>query len=431
MRSRYSFRSARASVGAAILFVGTLAGCNALDNLINVEATDRIVAEVLETPTNAPTLMAGVVGDFECAFASYVLAAGTTADEFMVTDGLTAQELYDRRVFDPRGLGSAYSQSTCSTRFEGTVGIYRPLSTARWQADNLLTLLDGWTDAEVPNRSLLIAKAAAYAGYSYLLLGESMCQASFDLSPPMDQPAILALAEQRFTRAIDVATQISNAEFLNMARVGRARTRLNLGRLADAAADARLVPDGFVKNAVRSTTSPRRENFVHSDGLGNLYTIDPQFRNVRYQGVIDPRVPVVNTGRVVAGVNLPVWSQTKYPARNSPLPIARWAEAQLIIAEAELGAGNLQAAVGIINTLHTRAGLPGFASTDATQIRSQLLYERAAELFLESHRLGDIRRYNLPLIPAPGTLYHAGGTYGDARCYPYPGIEMDNNPNGQ
>lgn len=429
---RFLYSRPRRVFPTTIALLGvTLTGCNALDNLINVEAADRIVAEVLETPANAPTLMAGAVGDFECAFASYVLAAGTTADEFMVTDGLTAQELYDRRVFEPRGLGAAYAQSTCSTRFEGTVGIYRPLSTARWQADNLLRLLDSWTDEQVPNRSFLIAKAAAYAGYSYLLLGESMCEASFDLGPRQNSQQILALADERFTRAMQVATAINNTEFLNMARVGRARTRLNLGRKADAAADARLVPDGYVKLATRSTANPRRENFVHSDGLGNLYTIDPQFRNVRYQGVADPRVPVVNTGRVVAGVNLPVWSQTKYPTRGSPLPIARWAEAQLIVAEAELDAGNLQAAVNIINTLHARAGLPAFASTDANVIRAQLLYERAAELFLESHRFGDIRRYNLPLIPAPGVQYHAGGTYGDARCYPYPGIEIDNNPNGQ
>ena len=39
-----------------------------------------------------------------------------------------------------------------------------------------------------------------------------------------------------------------------------------------------------------------------------------------------------------------------------------------------------------------------------------------------------MRRYNVPLVPAPGSPYHAGGTYGDARCYPLPGIEIDNNP---
>jgi hypothetical protein len=375
--------------------------------------------------------MAGVVGDFECALANYIQGAGTTADEFLVTDGLTAQELMDRRTFEPRGLGAAWSVSTCSGRSEGVPGIYRPLSTARWQADNFLRLLDGWTDQEVANRTFFIAKTAAYAGYSFLLLGESMCQAAFDLGPAVGPAVMWAEAEARFTRAITAATTISNAEFLNMARVGRARTRLNLGRKADAAADARLVPDGFRKNAGYSIAVGRRQNSVHVDGLGNLYSVEATYRQVQFQGANDPRFAVVNTGRVVAGVNLPVWAQAKYAGRDTPIPIARWAEAQLIVAEAEIAANNLPAAVDIINVLHTRAGIPQFASSDPAQVTAQLMYERRAELFVEGHRLGDMRRYNVPLVPAPGTAYHAGGTYGDARCYPLPGIEMDNNPNAR
>jgi hypothetical protein len=418
--------------GAALIAVTIpmlMTGCSFLDDLVGVDVPDRVVGETLEVPVNAPVMMAGAVGDFECALAMYVLATGTTADELMVTDGLTAQELYDRRTFDPRGLGSAYSQSTCSARYEGTVGVYRPLSSARFQAENLVKLLEGWSDADVPNRKTLIAKAAAYAGYSYLLLGESMCEAAFDLGPRVGSPVMFASAEAMFTKAIANATEPGSAEFLNMALMGRARTRLNLGNRAAAAADARLVPSGFVKNANYSTVASRRENFVHVDGLGNLFSVDPQFRNFQHMGVADPRVGATNTGRVVAGVNIPVWTQTKYPARNSSIPIARYAEAQLIIAEAEADAGNLQAAVNIINALHSRVGIPPFASNDKATILAHIIVERSAELFLEGQRFGDIRRYNLPLIPAPGTQYHAGGTYSDARCYPFPGIESDGNPN--
>ena len=413
----------------AMTFPLLAAGCGFLDDLVRVDVPDRVVGETLEAPINASVLMAGAVGDFECALAMYVLATGTTGDELMVTDGLTAQELYDRRAFDPRGLGSAYSQSTCSSRYEGTVGVYRPLSSARYQGENLVKLLESWTDAEVPGRKTMIAKAAAYAGYSYLLLGESMCEAAFDLGPKVGSPEMFAKAEEMFTKAIDNATDPTAVEFLNMARVGRARTRLNLGNKAGAANDARLVPSGFVKNAIYSTVSSRRENFVNVDGLGNLYSVDPQFRNFQHMGVADPRVGATNTGRVVAGVNIPVWTQTKYPARNTPIPIARYAEAQLIIAEAEADAGNLQTAVNIINALHARVGIPPFASNDKAAILAHIVTERSAELFLEGQRMGDIRRYNLPLIPAPGTPYHAGGTYADARCYPFPGIESDGNPN--
>ena len=43
--------------------------------------------------------------------------------------------------------------------------------------------------------------------------------------------------------------------------------------------------------------------------------------------------------------------------------------------------------------------------------------------------MGDQRRYDLALIPAPGAAYPIGGTYGDQRCAPLPLAEVVNNPN--
>ena len=86
--------------------------------------------------------------------------------------------------------------------------------------------------------------------------------------------------------------------------------------------------------------------------------------------------------------------------------------------------------MNIINQLHARVGLPPFASTDPAAIEAQILYERKAELFLESQGLGDIRQYALPLTPAPGTVFKDGsGTYAAQTCFPLPDIERLNNPN--
>lgn len=410
-----------------------LGGCtDFLNDLVGVDAPDRITAATYEVPENVPTLMAGAVADFECALTGYVAASGVAGDEIMITDALTAPELLDKRQWETRGLGAAWGTSTCDFWSEGTPPIYRPMATARWQADNVLTLLEGWTDEEVANRDLQIAKAAVYAGYALTILGEVMCEVPLDIGAPMSPDAIFAEAESRFDRAVTAAQSVGESAdaFLNMARVGLARARLNAGDVGGAGTAAQSVPAGFVKNAVYSTTSTRRYNDVFGYVQGNSTTIDPHYRAMQFDGVDDPRVPVFDTGRLTPGVNLPLWDQTKYGARDVAIEIATYEEAQLILAEAEVAAGNLSAAVDIINALHAAAGLPAtFSSSDATEIMDQIIYERQAEFFLEGHRFGDIRRYNVALDPAPGTPYHTGGQYQDARCFPIPGIESDSNPN--
>jgi starch-binding outer membrane protein, SusD/RagB family len=98
----------------------------------------------------------------------------------------------------------------------------------------------------------------------------------------------------------------------------------------------------------------------------------------------------------------------------------------LIQAEAAGG----QTAVNLINALHARVGMTNFSSNDPAAITSQLMYERKVELFLESHSLGDLRQYNLPLTPVPGAVFKDGsGTYASQRCFPLPDVERLNNPN--
>jgi hypothetical protein len=136
---------------------------------------------------------------------------------------------------------------------------------------------------------------------------------------------------------------------------------------------------------------------------------------------------------------------TKYANGGSPIPIARWAEARLIIAEASLGAE----AVTIINDLHSRAGIPPtFASTDNNVILGQVIEERRRELFLESHQLNDKIRFNavaqslgltpaalnpnLPWTPATGQLYkNTLVPYGTNTCFPFPTMERQASRSGE
>src|SRR5207244_10301513 len=73
-----------------------------------------------------------------------------------------------------------------------------------------------------------------------------------DNGPKMTHDQIIAIADDRFSDAITRAGAGTGAEFqslLNMARVGRARARLDLKKLPDAAADALSVPTAFVRTA--------------------------------------------------------------------------------------------------------------------------------------------------------------------------------------
>ena len=410
---------------AAVIGLIALSGCGVLDSLVDVDAPSRIIADVLETPQNASRLLDGAVADFECAFGGYIVFMGAFSDELRWANGTEAWASLDSRNLTESGFASPQSTGTCDQPADGEVpGLYKSLSTARYQADHLLDLLAQW-GIQVSNAEEIKATAAAFSGYSHLLLGESMCTAAFDLGPELEPDQIFDRAEQRFTTAL--ASAGTNTQLQGLARIGRARTRLDRTDLAGAKSDAELVAPAFQWNAEFSTIAPRRQNQVFVRHVRSEFvTIQEPFRVLN-----DPRVPVANTGRL-SPLGIPLWISPKYPAANSSVRLASWVEAQLILAEAELGANNTVAAVDAINRVRTRpgVGLTPFSSSDAAAIRTQLLQERMAEFFLESQRHGDVRRLDLPLDPAAGVPYPVGGgSYGAQRCVPLPLVERLNNPN--
>ena len=119
--------------------------------------------------------------------------------------------------------------------------IYTTLSTARGSADTVQARLREWTDAQMPvgvNRTKLIGQAAAYAGYSLVLLGEGMCSAAVNLSAELTPAQLFGEAKIRFDAAVTAATTANDAATLNLALLGRARALLNLKQPAAAAIDA-------------------------------------------------------------------------------------------------------------------------------------------------------------------------------------------------
>jgi starch-binding outer membrane protein, SusD/RagB family len=426
-----------ATLPALVVAAALTAACN-LNDTLRVESPTRIPAGPLETPVNAPLLVNGAVADFECAFGAYVFVGGLIGEELDDYTQTADRWPYDRR--DVQSRDRRYAVNGCDA-----VGVYTPLQTARVSANGARRLLEGATDAEVPNRQLLIATAAAYEAWSIHLLGEMFCTTVlstvdpggvFNYAGEITRQAALQEAETRFTQAIDVATQVGTtaANIRNMALLGRARTRLDLGNTTGARADAAQVPASFVFNVTASAISSRRNNrlFAESNSLGVNASVSQRYRNLN-----DPRVPFQDLNRPNA-LGVPGVAQRKYLENATPIPLATGDEAQLIIAE--IDAANVATAanaIAIINTFRARGNQGVYAGpTDPASLRAEVIDQRRRELFLEGTHFGDIVRYNLTPTPAAGTNFPAGGQYGTQSCtgtdtrvgLPLPDIERQNNP---
>jgi hypothetical protein len=84
---------------------------------------------------------------------------------------------------------------------------------------------------------------------------------------------------------------------------------------------------------------------------------------------------------------------TKYADSYDPVPIMRSEELKLLQAEVYVGNGNYSAAEGILNTIRTAAGVADYTGTNASNAVDRILHEKRYSLFLEGHRLADMRHY--------------------------------------
>lgn len=426
MTSSSARRAPWAICTALALTLVTTVACRDITTL-KQEDPSQLDAGKLFVPANAQLLVNGAISDFECSYIRYVTGSGLLSDELVASISFISSYDYDRRTM-PTSAG--YGTGECTS--QQIPGVYTPLSVARASADTILAKLEGWTDEEVPNRTKLIGQAAAYAGYSLLLLGEGMCSAAINIGPEMTPNELFAEAKSRFDKAIAAATAAEDANTLHFAQLGRARAYLDMGDLANAATDAAEIPEGFAVTVNTDAGDVRRQNLVYIHTFQAGYSaVDPSFRNVTWEDVPDPRVAGTDLGLLGTDGHTELWAPDKYSAITSPIVVAKWEEAQLILAEAAVADDQLSTAESIINTLHTNAGIPAYDASGASkeEVMAQVIEERRRELFLEGHRLGDIRRYDLPLMPAPGSAYVNGGTYGDQSCFPLPDVERIHNPN--
>ncbi len=416
--------------------IALLTSCDALDELLSVEEPSRVVASDLEDPNSAQLLVASVANEFRCAHTYHASASAITGNEWRDASNNTVMNIWDARVHDTSGYGSQYASADCGS---GQPALFRPLSRTRWFAEYVLGLLNEWTDADVPGRTEMIAEVAMYAGYTYTLFAESMCELVVVENGPVVTPAeAFGVAVERFDQS---AAAGASGDLLNAVRVGKARAQLNLGQTSAAAGTASAVPEGFEWLLPFSSAENVTKNTQWRFNVDtNVATIAEPYRDfpcnfpwpsdmsTECTDELDPRVKVTDQGEGHPNTGIALWYAEKYDNAGSPVQLASWEEAQLIIAEAAIEAGNYDQASSIFNTLRTNVGLsPHMASMDMNGMMDQLIEERAAELFLEGHHLWDLRRLGMRPYPPIGQDDGFGAVYGNQLCFDLPATEFQNN----
>ena len=398
----------------------TVITTSACDRLLSVENPANVPIDALSDPGLMATLESGALQSFQCAWDNYIPTVGVMAGEYWVSSNFVDSHPWEwRGVIQIKGTGGS-----CAGRNATSMGFYTPMQQARFQLDDLFKRASEFTDEQVPNRQRMLTEARAYGAYAYLILGETMCDMTVDGGPKLTSAEVWKMAEDKFTEAITLATALGDNSLKNMAIAGRARARLDLGKLSDAAADARLVPAGFVRNAEynASTTTQSRENRIFNMTFTNLFiSVAPPYQGLTVDGKPDPRVPVTDLKRIGQDGVTPFFQQQMFKTVSTPVPIASYVESQLILAEASTDQVEKLAALNRVRALNNISPLTGTVTDDI------ILEERRRQLFSQGQRYTDMLRKKLPF--QTGTN-RKGQVYNDAlTCIPLPDVETLNNPN--
>ncbi len=134
-------------------------------------------------------------------------------------------------------------------------------------------------------------------------------------------------------------------------------------------------------------------------------------------------------GSVSRGANgtTPMYQQEKYPLLSSAVPLTKGTEMRVLAAEAELrgGAGNIGAAFALLNEARDEWGMVDLAvPATLAEAWTTLHHERGAEVWLETRRLWDLRRWFLESGDA-----HHDFLQGRDVCFPISEDERRSNNN--
>lgn len=308
---------------------------------------------------------------------------------------------------------------------------------ARWTAEDVVQRAKDVLGANA-TKSAQLAQALVWAGYANRHLGENFCEGIINSGAPQSHTVYFDRAEANFTEAIAVATAAGNATLATAATAGRASVRLLKNQPATAATDAATVANSFVYKMPYYNNELDQYNRIYWAGANQPYRAHTVWNTVyeAYRKTTrDPRVPfdsslTILTGDAAVGDlgRVRWYFQTKYADRTAGINLSSGWEMRLIEAEAKLIAGtDLAGAMTLINAHRVALNLAPWTATTLAEGWTALKRERGIELWLESRRLGDFRRWET--LNRPGTIDVLEQLPGRDLCFNTSLSEKQTNPN--
>lgn len=432
---RTNVMSARVGRLACLVALAALIGCDPADAL-TVEDTDVLTPESLNSKAGLPALVAGTAADFQIGFSGggdlsngghegIVNLSALFTDELLHAETFPDRQSIDQRKVEP-GNGSMK-------------GVFFDLARARAFADLASDRFNQFDKGGTGHADVL-----NLGGYAYLLFAEAFCSgvpfstltdAGVQFGEPQTRDQMLQAAAARFDSALGFATAKNNTAQAHLARLGKSRALLSLGRFAEAAQAVAGVPTGFVYAVEGSANSARQNNGVwnYTVNFFGFSVPDAEGGNgLPFLSASDPRAPWVDAEDVGFDGETPYFAQQKYPDKASDVALASGVEARLAEAEAALQAGNAGAMLTILNGLRGALGLAPLSDPGTRRAQEDLLFaERGYWTYLTGQRLGTLRRVVRQYGRAqdevfPTGAYHKGGAYGSDVNFPVSGDEKNN-----
>lgn len=422
--------------------LAAVAACSP-SSIVEVDTPDVATPPSVLTPTGLDALRANAISEFIFANSGNdggtegtILVTGLFTDEFPLNDTFQGRFELDNR--------------STTERNDRLLPYYRAVHRARRAAEFASASIR--RISLTPNTDFRVPEMHIFAALAYVALAENFCSPqpvstlnadnTETYGPPLTQAQVFARASAQLDSALAYITAAGTGipaatatRLNNFARVVQARIRTETAttpaEFAAAAALVTAVPANFREITTHSTTTGRQNNGIHVfNWLSRRYSVAdreaaspteltgtiPPGVGLDFRGANDPRVrsqrPAGGAGTGFDNAS-PLFRLGKYFERTTSIPIADFLEAQLIIAESQLQAGNEAGYIATLNGLRANQALypldpfasspaalppvlpaltaPSAGVIDAADV-NLLFRERAFWLYGTGHRLADLRR---------------------------------------